>query len=97
MVNVIAAAASSGHVFGVTIGVSDITPITSNGYRSFFVAPDGSKEGWQESFDGDKARDEIVKALDSFKDPDDNSTSVEYVEVQFGDDNHDNRVLRASR
>lgn len=36
--------------------VSSITPKTINGYRSFFVAPDGSKEFWAESDAGDAHR-----------------------------------------
>lgn len=36
--------------------VTPITPETTNGYRSFMVAPDGSKEGWDHSERGDIAR-----------------------------------------
>ncbi|MGG3872975.1 hypothetical protein [Brevibacillus laterosporus] len=32
--------------------VSPIIKSNSNGYQSFFVAPDGSKEGWEESMRG---------------------------------------------
>lgn len=34
-----------------------------NGYASIFIAPDGSKEGWNESDNGDKQRNEFIKWL----------------------------------
>lgn len=36
--------------------VSDIAESKTNGYCSFLIAPDGSKEGWEESARGDAAR-----------------------------------------
>jgi hypothetical protein len=45
--------------------VSDVTPCAMNGYQSFLIAPDGSKEGWQDSDDGDVARDAIKAYLRS--------------------------------
>ena len=36
--------------------VSPVLESKINGYLSFFVAPDGSKEGWEESDKGDEAR-----------------------------------------
>lgn len=36
--------------------VSPIVEGWTNGYRSFFIAPDGSKEGWSTSDKGDAAR-----------------------------------------
>jgi len=34
-----------------------------NAYRTFFLAPDGSKESWAESDTGDDLRDDVVKWL----------------------------------
>ncbi len=49
--------------FGLTFSVfADI-----NGYLSFFVAPDGSKEGWSESQNGDEAREKLTLWLDAEK------------------------------
>lgn len=76
--------------------VSPISPKTTNGYRSFFIAPDGSKEGWDGSNRGDSFREKVIKILDSFA-YEDESTSLDYVEVQYADEEHDNKVLRASR
>lgn len=36
--------------------VSEIVSSPVNGYVSFMIAPDGSKEGWDSSDNGDKAR-----------------------------------------
>jgi len=41
--------------------VSPISPATINGSRSFFIPPDGSKEGWGESNIGDECRREFIK------------------------------------
>lgn len=60
--------------------VSQITPEGMNGQRSFFVAPDGSKEGWEESAKGDAARARFIKWLRSAK------GYVDFVEVEFGGD-----------
>lgn len=72
--------------------VSEMTPIAMNGQASFVVAPDGSKEGWDVSDQGDDFREEFVTWLreQSF---DDGSSVLSWVLVQFGDDNDDNRVL----
>jgi hypothetical protein len=76
-----------------------ISPIVSsriNGYKSFFVAPDGSKEGWNESNVGDQNREEFVAWLGSAC-YDDGSSSLDWAEIQYGDEEGDNRVLRHSR
>jgi hypothetical protein len=65
--------------------VTDLTPPNCNGYRSFMVAPDGSKEGWSISDRGDKARAEFKGWLRS-KTYEDGSTSLRWVEVMFADD-----------
>lgn len=38
---------------------SEIVPSQINGYVSFFIAPDGSKEGWSDSNSGDIRREEF--------------------------------------
>jgi hypothetical protein len=60
--------------------VSEITPAVVNGYTSFFIAPDGSKEGWPESNACDIARDEFFKKINSL------DGYVDAVEVSFGGD-----------
>jgi len=65
--------------------VSKIVMSVSNGYGSFFIAPDGSKDGWSTSDDGDSIRDKAIKILDSYK-HDDGSSPFDWVEVQYGDE-----------
>lgn len=45
--------------------VSPICPPQVNGERSFFIPPDGSKEGWSDSDKGDERRNEFVEWLRS--------------------------------
>ncbi len=63
--------------------VSEIQGSIRNGYKSFFVAPDGSKEGWKESDEMDVKRREFMKwakAASSF------DVWIDAVEVAFGGD-----------
>ena len=68
---------------------------TTNGYTSFFVAPDGGKEGWATSHEGDCARDALVKWLETQR-YEDGSSSFDWVEVQYGDDADQTLVTRDS-
>lgn len=76
---------------GTQAFVSEITPQAVNGHRSFFVAPDGSKEGWEESDACDTARAAFVKWL-----RDDPDFHLEWVEIQFGDDDAQTRIVHDS-
>ncbi len=64
-----------------------------NGQHSFFVAPDGSKEGWEDSDEGDALRDRIVErlAVDGYED---GSSPWSWVEVGFG--KYGQKVLRGN-
>jgi hypothetical protein len=75
--------------------VSPISPPSVNRYRSFFVPPDGSKEGWEASDHGDEARAFFISALNSLR-WDDGSTSIDWVEVQYGDDEGESIVVNHS-
>lgn len=77
------------------IRVTPLTDKATNSYASFLVAPDGSKEGWDTSDAGDEARAEIIKYLDSLR-HEDGSTSVDWVEVQFGDDDRETIIVNHS-
>ena len=60
--------------------VSDISEAAVNGYVSFFIPPDGSKEGWEESVVGNFRRAELVtfmREADSY---------VDFVEIRYGGD-----------
>ena len=57
---------------------SEIVRSEINGYASFFVPPDGSKEGWQDSERGDWRRARLVEALAA--------SACDWVEIEFGGD-----------
>ena len=44
--------------------VGEVVPHAVNGGASFFIAPDGSKEGWTPSDDAAEARKEFINWLD---------------------------------
>lgn len=52
-------------------------PRNVNGYHTFVVIPDGSKEGWDESSTGDRERDAIRRLLHQYP-------YIEWVEVRYG-------------
>lgn len=71
-----------------------VTPITkevTNGYCSFLIAPDGSKEGWDTSNQAEEARDAWKEwANNSYKD----GLYLEWVHVSFaGDEDRDTKVI----
>lgn len=80
----------------VSMAVTPISKGTVNGYASFMLAPDGSKEGWPQSDRGNVVRNEFVTWLNE-QAFDDGSNCLTYVEVQFGDDDGRNKVLRSDR
>jgi hypothetical protein len=88
---------TEAHAKAVELGctVSEITAEVVNGYRSFFVAPDGSKEGWPASREGWQRRCALIEWLRAQYYPD-SSSPIEWVEVQFGDDNGVTRTTRSS-
>lgn len=55
--------AIAAHSKAVELGliVTPVVPGKNNGYASFMICPDGSKEGWDTSEDFDKKRHEWVK------------------------------------
>jgi hypothetical protein len=65
--------------------VSNIVNGTINGYKSFFIPPDGSKEGWVESDYYDKLRSDFKNYIDTLA-YEDGSNAVYCVEV-FYDEN----------
>jgi|SRR6478609_4114509 len=61
--------------------VSEIIASDVNGYLSFLIAPDGSKEGWPDSNEGDERRAQFVEYMKK-------NNPCDYVEVMYGDDEH---------
>lgn len=70
--------------------VSEIIPYAANTGHSFFIAPDGSKEGWGTSNDCDKARKEFLNWLY------DSNHHCDYVEVKFGGDDDYENIVRST-
>ncbi|TAG58803.1 MAG: hypothetical protein EAZ27_01280 [Cytophagales bacterium] len=72
--------------------VSPIIPGLINNYYSFFISPDGSKEGYDLSDDGDKIREKTIKLLDKYL-MSDSMLELNYVELYYGDENSIPRIL----
>ena len=75
--------------------VSSVTPTAINGYRSFLIPPDGSKEGWEESNFGDSNRKAFKDWLNSQR-YEDGSTNLNWVEVQYNDDEKETKIVSHS-
>ncbi len=81
-----------GH-FKRTCPVSEILASPVNGYYTFLIPPDGSKEGWSDSDTGDERREQFIAWLNSQR-YEDNSSPYDWAEIQYGDGDRDNRMLR---
>jgi hypothetical protein len=87
--------AEASRIFGEGIGVTSLTEDTMNGYRSFCVVPDGSKEFWAASDTGDAKRAEFIAWCNRQRHSD-GSTSLKWVEIQLGDDDGEETGIVAS-
>lgn len=61
--------------------VSEVIESPTNGYSSFLIAPDGSKEGWESSYRGDDSREEWVAWMRLQPD-----NWVDWVAINYGGD-----------
>lgn len=68
--------------------ISNIITGIANGQCTFFIAPDGSKEGWSPSDNADSARAEFVKWLK-------NESDCDFVEVRFGGDDNASEIINS--
>lgn len=66
------------------LGVTDIHKSSVNGVHTFVIMPDGSKEGWSGSEDGDKARQSFIEWVLS-KSYENGSNPFHWVEVGYGE------------
>lgn len=71
---------------------SEVVESTTDSYFTFVVFPDGSKEGWPESEEGDAKRGLFIKWIKSqvFED---GSTSFDWAHLQYGDEEGDDKIL----
>ncbi len=72
--------------------VTRATESKVNGFYTFLICPDGSKEGWEESDMGDAGRKAFIKWIKSNAD-EDGGNSISYTEVFYGDDNGQSKVV----
>lgn len=70
---------------------SSIIKSDVNRYQSFFIAPDGSKEGWGESDIGDVQR-KTFKDWINEQAYEDGSNSLSFCEFFYGDDNGESLI-----
>lgn len=70
---------------GMTVTETVESPV--NFTATFLVAPDGSKEGWDASNKGDAARKALIAHIR------DKNLMLDWVEVQYGDDNGHTEVV----
>lgn len=75
--------------------VTEIVESHTNGVTTFLIIPDGSKEGWSESDAGDGRRDSMKEWLDLQR-YEDGSGPLHWVEVQYGDDDRETKVVSHS-
>lgn len=75
--------------------VTNVVNSPANGYRSFMIAPDGSKEGWETSDEFNEKRENIktlyrnwIKNSDTF--------FIEFIEVAFGEINENGTIVDVS-
>jgi hypothetical protein len=74
---------TAAKMFGLTC--SEIVSSPVNGVTTFLVAPDGSKEGWSESVEGDSNRAALVAWLRRQR-YSDGSGPYEWFEARYGSD-----------
>lgn len=75
--------------------VSNVVSSVVNNTKSFFIGPDGSKEGWSESDEGDEKRTQFLCWLADLE-YEDGSSPVKWAEVVYHDDGLWNGVTASS-
>lgn len=68
--------------------VSDVVASKGNIYKSFFIASNGSKEGWGDNDIGDTSRTTFIKWIEG-QAYSDGSNSISYCEIAYGIDDED--------
>ncbi len=68
--------------------VSPIVNSQMNGYYSFFIAPSGSKIGWDTAQEFDNYREKFIKYL--------RKSECSFVEVVFGGDDSYNNIVNSN-
>ena len=87
----IEAARAKAEEIGLTC--SGIVKSPTNGYKSFMIAPDGSKEGWEASDKGIAMRAEWVAWMRGHDREEEPCMWVDWAHVNFGGDDDDLSTL----
>lgn len=75
--------------------VSPVIPSPTNGYQTFMIVPDGSKEGWDVSDEHDVKRHVLADFVDSVA-YEDSSNPIQFVDVGF-DECYEAKVDRTNK
>ena len=70
---------------------SEILNSDINNYKSFFISPDGSKEGWDDSKKGDNQRKTFINWINQ-QAYEDGSNSISYCEFFYGDTDGNSKI-----
>lgn len=73
-----------GKAIQLDLTVTPCVRSTINGYETFVIVPDGSKEGWDESEVGDRKREMFLKWIES-QSYEDGSSPFDVVHVEYGE------------
>jgi hypothetical protein len=92
----LASAQRKARRLGLTCTAIVASPL--NGYVSFLIVPDGSKEGWGDSEEGDSARAEWIEWISEEEDEEGMGFKrhVDWAHVSFGGDEPENARLVAA-
>jgi hypothetical protein len=77
------------------LGCETAGPVESmtNSFWSLLIAPDGSKEGWDESDAGDERRAALVRWTKTLR-YEDGSSPLEWAEVVYSNDDNDAELVQ---
>lgn len=80
----------------IGLGVSEVYHPPVEDWFFFAVFPDGSKEGWTESDDGDRKRAAFIDELNRWR-MGNSPGHIQWMEVQIGDDGNEHKITRHGR
>ncbi len=66
---------------------SEIVYSPMNGYASFMIVPDGSKEGWEDSQNGDKMRKVWIRWIQK------SELCIDWAHISFGGDAPETTII----
>jgi len=81
------------HAVNLGLSCSEIIKSNINNVGTFLIAPDGSKEDWVDSDEGDKRRDEFTTWLRT-QILCDGSSLFEWCEVRYGSDDRETKIVQ---